>query len=371
MPNKTEKLKKLDIELNRERRHIKTDNYPMSIGEVINNFKLGEINLSPAYQRLYRWKNHQKTKFIESIFLGIPIPAIFVSQQKNGTWDVVDGVQRLSTILEFVGELSEYSQLKLTEANLLTSLDGLTWDDMSLDLKRVFRKSKLNFNIILTENSIKSQYELFQRLNTGGTELSEQEIRNCLLIMLDPSFYEKINELKNYENFSKLLKFNSNDERIKKEYPMELIVRYFIARLSEIDYEKYNHASIVSEFLDNEIINIVEYKKINLETEINLFKKICDFLYLSLEGKAFRKYYEDKDDFRGAFSSVVFDLILSGISLNFDNISHMNKESFIRKIKEIYFQPEVEEIFSRGVKPIKRFKLATEFSKKYFSDLEV
>lgn len=77
----------------------------MSIGELINMYKDNELQVQPDFQRFFRWNDNQKTRLIESILLGIPIPPIFVAQGEGGIWDVIDGLQRLSTILEFVGVL--------------------------------------------------------------------------------------------------------------------------------------------------------------------------------------------------------------------------------------------------------------------------
>lgn len=74
------------------KKEIATDSYSMSIGELINIYSDHEIDIHPKFQRLFRWTPYQKTRFIESIMLNIPIPPIFVSQNENGVWDVVDGV---------------------------------------------------------------------------------------------------------------------------------------------------------------------------------------------------------------------------------------------------------------------------------------
>ena len=69
----------------------------MSFGEIMNLYEDGELVISPDFQRLYRWESYQKSKFIESILLGIPLPPIFVFQDDDNTWELVDGLQRLST----------------------------------------------------------------------------------------------------------------------------------------------------------------------------------------------------------------------------------------------------------------------------------
>ena len=89
----------LSMEVDERRKEIRTDGYPMSISEWVSLYENDEIDIHPEFQRIYRWNDTQKTNLIESLLLGIPIPSIFVSQRKDGVWDVVDGLQRLSTIL--------------------------------------------------------------------------------------------------------------------------------------------------------------------------------------------------------------------------------------------------------------------------------
>src|SRR5664279_5443079 len=102
----------LEEEIGAKRKEIRTDGYPMSIGEWISMYEKNEIDIHPEFQRFYRWSEAQKTSLIESLLLGIPIPPVFVSQRRDGVWDVVDGLQRLSTIYQFVGILKdEYGNL--------------------------------------------------------------------------------------------------------------------------------------------------------------------------------------------------------------------------------------------------------------------
>lgn len=364
-----EKIKNLKNELEKESHEISTDSYPMSIGEILSNYEAGEINLSPAFQRLYRWKNDQKSKFIESIFLGIPIPSIFVSQQGDGTWNVVDGVQRLSTILEFTNNLkTKTEELSLSKVPLLPSLEGMTWEQMPIELKRKFRKEKLTFNIIKTENSLKAQYELFQRLNTGGTFLSPQEIRNCLLIMVNTDFYNEINSLKNDDNFKTILNFNDFDRRIEEEYPMELIVRYFIGR-GEVDFSKYDYTTLIAEFFDSEIIKILNDSSRNIQEEIKDFKKTCIKLSDTLGERALNRIDTKTHQGKGGFSTVVFDLLIPGISLEIDKIDNYDKNKLNQVIYELFIKAEEENIFDRGLKAVDRFEKITKLSKQYFKEL--
>lgn len=97
----------LQEELEKMRPEIRTDDYSMSIGEWISLYENDEIDIHPEFQRFFRWSKTQKVRFIDSILLGIPIPPIFVAQRQDGVWDVIDGLQRLSTIYQLVGILKD------------------------------------------------------------------------------------------------------------------------------------------------------------------------------------------------------------------------------------------------------------------------
>ena len=129
-----EKIDTLQSEIDQKRKEIRSDRYSTSIGEWISLYQQEEIEIHPEFQRFFRWSDYQKTKLIESILLGIPIPPIFVSQREDGIWDVVDGLQRLSTIYEFVGILKDEdgNQLPpfiLQKSEYLPSLAGKIWED--------------------------------------------------------------------------------------------------------------------------------------------------------------------------------------------------------------------------------------------------
>lgn len=352
-------------ELKSERQTIKTDSYNMSIGEIVNLYEDGDLNLTPAYQRLFRWDDIKKTKFIESILIGIPIPEIFVSQKPDGKWDVVDGVQRLSTILQFMGKLDGFEPLILKESSHLPSLEGYSWEDTPSDVRRILKRGKMGINIILTEDSINAQYELFQRLNTGGLHLSDQEIRNCLLIMINEDFFNKLEEAKSNENFLKIL--NIKQEKIEEEYHMELLIRYFISKINIVDYSKYNLSKdILSDFLDKEIINVIQNVD-DIDSEIAIFERTVKYLNKALGDKTFKKYSPEKDRFEGSLSIPSFEAIFSGVANNIDAIEHISPTEFEKIVKKMYKESGYKEYSGRGIRALNRLKKLTDFSVKFYS----
>lgn len=95
----------LPEEVQAARKKVVTDGYEMSLGEIVNLYRNEELKIAPVFQRLFRWEDERKTRFIESILLGIPFPPIFVFQDENGIWELIDGLQRLSTLFQLTGDL--------------------------------------------------------------------------------------------------------------------------------------------------------------------------------------------------------------------------------------------------------------------------
>src|SRR5258708_33411193 len=98
-------LPMLNDEIVDAQRLVKTEAYQMSIGEVINMYRDGELGINPDFQRLFRWEISQKSKLIESLLLGIPLPSIFVFEKEDSKWELIDGLQRISTLLGFMYDL--------------------------------------------------------------------------------------------------------------------------------------------------------------------------------------------------------------------------------------------------------------------------
>ena len=115
----------LQDEINDKVGKIFRDSYQMSIGELINLYKDGEMDIHPEFQRVFRWSDYQKTRLIESIMLNIPIPSIFVNQNEDGVWDIIDGVQRLSTIFQFVGICKDENDKLIYDACSMTQAEKL------------------------------------------------------------------------------------------------------------------------------------------------------------------------------------------------------------------------------------------------------
>lgn len=154
---------------------VNPDNY--SISDLMRMVKQGDIEIAPRFQRNFIWDKTRQSRLIESIFLGLPLPAIYLSEYDDGRMTIVDGLQRISTIRDFMND-----KLRLCNMEYFDNCNGKTFSELhlpDLQLRRFYRTQITCFKIdYRSPNQLK--YDLFRRLNTGGKALNDQEIRNCL-----------------------------------------------------------------------------------------------------------------------------------------------------------------------------------------------
>ncbi len=366
----------LQKEIDKYRADIKTESYSMSIGEWINMHTGEEIDIHLEFQRFFRWDENQKTKFIESILLGIPIPPIFVSQDEEGRWDVVDGLQRLSTIYEYLGLLKDdegkkIKPLILEKACYLKFLEGKKWNDpdsppnsLTQSQRLYIKRAKLHVNIILRESDPKAKYELFQRLNAGGSELSPQEIRNCIIVMLDKSFFRWLEDLSKINSFKETVALTDNALLLR--YDLELILRFLIFR--NINLKSLDNIGDVGDFITKSVINIIEKNRMDCKKEKSVFKKTFNLLESSLAADSFRRYDVDKNIFKGGFLLSAYETIALGIGYQDKNINRMSDDDIIRKTHKIWSDKTFKKYSGSGVRASSRLPNLIPLGRKIFSN---
>jgi hypothetical protein len=182
---------------------------------IIRRLKQKTIRLSPNFQRKAIWNEKQKSLLIESLMLNIPIPMFYVSADKNGNWDVVDGLQRLTAIKEFVLEKT----LSLTELEFWSDFNTLRIDDLPALPYNTIMESQFQFVIIEPSTPESVKYTIFKRINTGGLPLSNQEIRNALFQGKGTNL---LFELSQSESFLVGTDFSIDDSRMSAQ---EIILR--------------------------------------------------------------------------------------------------------------------------------------------------
>ncbi len=155
---------------------IKIRTFNIVIEQLISRIKHQEIDLAPDFQRLRGiWNDERRSRLIESLLLRIPIPVFYVAADEADIWSVVDGVQRMSTIYDFVT-----GKFPLKRLEYLTWLDGQTHDELPRPMQRRISETTLTINVIEPGTAPEVMFNVFLRINTGGMTLNGQEIRHVL-----------------------------------------------------------------------------------------------------------------------------------------------------------------------------------------------
>jgi hypothetical protein len=338
----------LQEEIDKMRQEIRSDHYSMSIGEWISLYENEEIDIHPEFQRFFRWTSSQKTSLIESILLGIPIPPIFVSQREDGVWDVVDGLQRLSTIYELVGKLKDENQeikapLVLEKTKYLPNLEGKKWEDpydipnsLTQAQRLLIKRAKIDANILLKESDEIAKYELFQRLNNGASIATAQEVRNCILVMYNRDMFHWLKKLSENEMFQECIALSEkqNDE----QYDIELLLRFLILRTME-ENEMKKIGNDLSVFLTNKMLDIAKNQDFNYSEEETAFYKTFEILYDQMGNNSFRRYSPHKDKFLGGFLVSAYEVIALGVGYNYDKL-YSSGVDIKERIKQVWMNPE-------------------------------
>ncbi len=328
----------LENEIALARKEIVSDGYDMSVGELINLYKDGEIKIHPEFQRLFRWDPTRKTRFIESILLGLPLPPIFVYQGKDGIWELIDGLQRVSTILEFVGLLRKADgtlgpAVPLEGTRFLPSLTDKRWvassddvdDSIGAAQQLQIKRARMRVEILKQESDPQAKFELFQRLNTGGQNLSEQEVRNCVGVMIDKSFQDWLVSRADTPDFRATI--NQTEAAIERQAHVELALRFFAFR-----HVAYKPGLDVHEYLDDALVQLAKSEAFDRASEHTTFDRTFQLLRSAMGENAFKRW--NGADFTGKFLMSVFEVVALGVSVNIDAIESIGPDgwnAFVRR----------------------------------------
>lgn len=297
-------IQKLENEIEVQRNSLSTDRLDMSFGEIMSMYERDEIIINPAFQRLFRWDIDQQSRFIESLLLGIPIPPIFVAEDGEGKWELVDGLQRISTILSFFGILKtipEKNNWVLEEGERVESLEGFSIKTLPLKFKLNLKRATCRIEIIRWNSNYDMRFELFNRLNTGGTPLTPQEIRNCIYRGISPKFNDFLKRLSESDNYKLLVALSP--EQIEELYNEELVLRFL-----SLYKNRAKVRTSISQHMTNFMREALDNKEFNYKALENVFNEVINVLKPL-----------GKDIFRqpnGMFATALYDTIMIGVAEN-------------------------------------------------------
>lgn len=356
-------------EVNNHRNDIVTDTYTVTWRELIAQYKDSELTIDPEYQRLFRWDIDQQTQYIESILLSIPSPPLFLARNEDGRSEVIDGLQRVSTLVKFFSEevfgksdVAQGEENELEENNinkpttlaagpLVPSLEGFTAKTLPETLVRTIKYARITIILLEKESTPKARYEVFRRLNKLGSPLSDQEIRNCTARLVGKEFPAKLRVLAAKEEVKAALSLSEENEK-------KMGLEEMILRLLALNYSSKQLKHQIREYLDDFMLYASEGKfKLTPEIEKRVedcFSLLCEALP---DGKAFRFPHT-------GFSTNLFDVVATGV---FQNVYVLNAATLKDKFHSLIDSQELRNLIGAGSNTRKKLEGRIELGKRWFT----
>lgn len=300
--NLNEKLRKGEYNL-----VIDQARYP--IGSLLEVFK--DYNLNPDYQRRVVWENDRKSRLIESLIVNVPIPPVFLYEVDYNKYEVMDGLQRISSITQFLR--GEY---ELESLELWGELNGKRFQDLPEDFQNTIKRRYLSATIIVKESTTDTNKEaklkrfVFERLNTGGIKLSDQEIRNALYT---GKFNDLINELSESDIFLKLVNTSKKTKSsisnpVDRMENRELVLRFFAYK----DILINDSTGETRKILDHYAKKNTDLDSKSIEALRDYFYKVFELIYAILGDRAFCKSKKT------SFEKMLYDTVTQSCSILLD-----------------------------------------------------
>jgi hypothetical protein len=284
--------------------------------DIVRMYNDGELDIQPDFQREFVWNNSDQARFLDSLIKQLPIPSMCLSfDYRTGKWLVIDGLQRISTILHFFGE-EEWKLPKLDDVSPALSDRKVREIREDIRLERRLKNLSLPITVIRCDTSNPEHYEylftIFHRLNTGGSKLTNQEIRNAIFNGSLNKMLIKLNdENKIWKKICKIK--NGKSYRYKFE---ELILRFF-----SFQYNLDKYTGNLTSFLNDYMKENKNTK--NLDDQEKLFTDTMNIL---------NKIYIEKNF---NHSVTVIETLMYAIAKNIDYLSGLSISDLITKYKNV------------------------------------
>jgi len=348
----------LEEAVTERRNSLKTDRLDMSFGELMNMFEDGDLFITPEYQRAFRWSMFQQTRFIESVILGIPIPPIFVAEDDEGKWEIVDGLQRISTIFAFfglLGSLPDKNNSTLTKGEMIEELEELRIEDLPIKLKITIKRAICRVEIVRWDSEEDIRYELFNRLNTGSSPLSDQEVRNCIFRAYPVDINSLLRNIAKREEFIQLV--NISEKKQEEMFLEELVLRYFAFKhLGKTEKDFKNPVDqFLTEFMKQVSIGEIEF---DIEHERSEIIELISLLYNKVGKQLLRP--------KGRFAQHILDSIAYALPKTFNTIKG-NENKILKAIEKLRNDDIYNSIDSRSTFSNTRIKERMERAEEIFS----
>lgn len=299
--------------------------------EYLNKLcKRGRLNLQPDFQRRFVWDAIKASSLIESLLLDVPIPVIYLAEDIDGVFSVIDGQQRLNSIFSFIdGKFPDGKFFNLLRLNILRQLNGKCYRNMDAAFQEKLDSATLSTVIIKKESDPDLKFDIFERLNTGAVKLNDQELRNC---MFRGNYLNLAKELSADSDFRYIIGLKGPDNRMKD---VEYVLRF--GAFYHQTYLKYSQSMKV--FLNHEL---QQYQNMSSEQEEDFkaqFKKAVQINHSLFGNRSFRKIMRGDESDPNAIwkvtkvvNSALYDLMMVSFLQYDKNMIYRNMDA----VREAY-----------------------------------
>ena len=269
------------------KRTIIVDQKDQEVNSLHGQYLKGRLNLQPSFQRKFVWDKRKSSSLIESALLGIPIPAVYLSEEYDGKYNVIDGQQRLNAFFSFIsGKFPDGKEFRLEGLTSFTDINGQKFKELSEDLQEKITGYAIRVIRFLKNSDSDLQFEIFARLNTGSVSLNDQEMRNCVY---RGTFNDLLGELSKNTKFRSLLGIKTEDKRMMDR---ELVLRFAAFHLQ--GYTSY--PGQMKSFLNNTMKKHQNMTENEAKKLRKAFNDSVDIISTLLEKRAFKRFYRGSDD---------------------------------------------------------------------------
>ncbi|MCI9447860.1 MAG: DUF262 domain-containing protein [Lachnospiraceae bacterium] len=297
----------------------------LSVEAIVKKLKYKEIDLDTEFQRKRSlWTKTVKSQLIESLMIQLPIPPMYFDARDTNKWKIIDGLQRLCTLNEFLLE----HKWKLTNLEYLADYNNCSMDDLPRIYQRRIEEGQLAFYLILPETPEGVKYSLFKRINTPGLKLEPQEIRHALF---QGKATELLKELAETELFRKA---TGNDVQSSRMQDREMVLRYLA--LHYLGANEYKNCSI-DEYLNKAMVFLNKQDDSFIKQCKELYFESLNCVYQIFGKYAFRRISKLRQQDLKPINTALFEGWLNGVA----NLSSEERALLLRKkddVKSLYIE---------------------------------
>lgn len=317
---------------------------PFSIFEYLRQLGKGKIVVQPDFQRNQVWKNAQKSKFIESIILNFPLPPIYLNETKEAQYIVIDGLQRTTALSQFYS-----GKITLEGLEALPKYNGETFQTLPETLRSKFEDKKLTIFVLKPSTPMVVIYDLFNRINTGGTQLNRQEVRNCIFIGKSTKLLKELSE---EQYFKEAINWGIKDTRMKDR---EVILRYLSFRWFDF---KNEYTGDMSEYIETAMKRINKIDGAIIDNMKSDFERVMKWTYKIWGNRNFRIPTEQT---RGTINTAILESVCNYIASKSDDFIDRNnnqiEENYTKLIGNTIYYESVTKSTGSKTKVLDRFRL--------------